>query len=336
MTSGEHENEYMQETAAEGRTPAENLRSHFVPAVSELFAALPSKRQDLTFVMLKSCYLAKGMSVNEPEFSSSLGLMTADGRYNQLAYVLADSNSVFMDISEYSGADMTLLASCKQYGEKSLLFSMGEAEKYAGSFNESYADMSKAVRADMPLYNADAFRAAWHNACLHNSWYTMVPPHIDVYDDRMEIVSAGGLPEGMTEDEFFAGASRPVNPELHKIMTQLGYVQPAEHGVQCITAAYGRNAFRISDNSVTVVIPFGFRRSGNLIGGPVSDDRTRQVRLQRKILEQIKANPRITISQIASSCKAGTATITNYLSRMAKDGLIAREGSRKTGSWKVL
>ncbi len=319
-----------------GLVSPKDLRRHFVPAISELLAALPSRRQDLTFAQLKSYYLAKGMSVNEPEFSNKLGLMTVDDRYNQLAYLLADSNELFIRVSVYSDKDETFLAACKEYGGGCLLPAMTKAEEYAESLNDNYADMSGQVRADTPLYDADAFRAAWHNACIHNGWYKMIPPQIDVYDDRMEIVSAGGLPEGMTENEFFAGESRAVNPELHDIMTQLGFIQPAEHGVQRILAAYGKTAFRISDNSITVVIPFRFRLSGNCIGGPVSSDQIRKVKLQRKILNEIKANPRITTAQLAAACKTGTATIANYLSKMSQNGLIARDGSRKAGIWKVL
>ncbi|MCD8286449.1 MAG: hypothetical protein LUD50_04415 [Clostridia bacterium] len=303
---------------------------------SDFFTGLPSRRQNLTFAQLKSLYLAKGMSVNEPEFSNNLGLLTADGRYNQMAYVLADSNEVSIRVSVYSGTDDTILAASKEYGNRCLLIAMARAAEHAEALNDTYVDVSGRVRADILLYDADIFRAAWHNACLHSSWYKMVPPQINIYDDRMEIVSAGGLPQGMTEDEFFSGTSRAVNPELHDIMTQLGIIQPAEHGVQRILASCGRDAFRLTDNFITVTIPFRFRRSGNYTGGSVSNGQIRKVQLRRQILEQMKASPHITTAQLASSCGAGTATISNCLAQLTKDGHIAREGSRKTGTWKVL
>jgi len=52
---------------------------------------IKSHRQDLTFEQLKIYYEAKGLKLNE-QFASNLELLTDDGKYNYVAYLMADSN----------------------------------------------------------------------------------------------------------------------------------------------------------------------------------------------------------------------------------------------------
>lgn len=55
------------------------------------------------------------------------------------------------------------------------------------------------IRKDIKLFDKDAFREAWFNACLHNDWLDGTPPAIYIFNDRLEIVSTGGLPYNMTK-----------------------------------------------------------------------------------------------------------------------------------------
>lgn len=46
-----------------------------------------------------------------------------------------------------------------------------------------------------------AFREAVANALIHRTWDMESEIRISMFDDRIEIVSPGGLPSGITEDE---------------------------------------------------------------------------------------------------------------------------------------
>ena len=50
-----------------------------------------------------------------------------------------------------------------------------------------------------------------------------------MFDDRIEVISVGGLPEGLTLEEFYEGKSKPVNLELQQIMVQLYYIEHTGH-----------------------------------------------------------------------------------------------------------
>ena len=47
-----------------------------------------------------------------------------------------------------------------------------------------------------------------------------VPSKFEIFPDRMEITSAGGLPEGLSQEEFFQGFSVPRNKELMRVFNR--------------------------------------------------------------------------------------------------------------------
>ena len=50
------------------------------------------------------------------------------------------------------------------------------------------------------MFDNEAFEEAWINALVHNDWIHGNPPSIYWYDDRMEIMSYGGLKKGLSKD----------------------------------------------------------------------------------------------------------------------------------------
>ena len=90
-----------------------------------------------------------------------------------------------------------------EYGEKCLVVAMKQAFDYcADVINETHTNFFKGVRNDQPLFDRDAFREVWFNACLHNNWVDGTPPAIYIYTDHMEIISTGGLPQNLSKEAF--------------------------------------------------------------------------------------------------------------------------------------
>ena len=65
---------------------------------------IPAPRQDLTFAQLKIYYQERGLELNN-RFTQSLELLTPDGQYNYIAYLLADENGVSIKVAKYAGTD---------------------------------------------------------------------------------------------------------------------------------------------------------------------------------------------------------------------------------------
>lgn len=65
--------------------------------------------------------------------------------------------------------------------------------------NQTKTIFKNGIREDIKLFDKNAFREAWFNACLHNNWVDGTPPAIYIFNDRLEIISTGGLPINMSK-----------------------------------------------------------------------------------------------------------------------------------------
>lgn len=81
---------------------------------------IPSPRQDLTFAQLKIYYQERGLELNA-RFANTLELFTPEGKYNYIAYLLADENGVSIKVAKYAGTDKVDLIENEEYGYCSLI-----------------------------------------------------------------------------------------------------------------------------------------------------------------------------------------------------------------------
>lgn len=93
------------------------------------------------------------------------------------------------------------------------------------------------------------------NAVVHND-YSIGFPNVYWYKDRVEVTSNGGLPVGMTFEEFYNGQSRPRNPKLAFIFRKLGLVEQLGSGVERILQKYDKSIFTITNSYFKATLPF--------------------------------------------------------------------------------
>ena len=124
-----------------------------------------------TFQYLKLLLTEKGLNVNESTFAENFHLLTSSGRYNRMAELLADKNEVSIKVVRFKGKNKSDgIAIRNEYGEKCLVVAMKQAYDYcADVINETHTSFTNGVRNDKPLFDRDAFREVWFNACLHNN-----------------------------------------------------------------------------------------------------------------------------------------------------------------------
>ena len=247
---------YYMRSADEDREIAPAQLKMLMLGSSDSIVNMESRNQDLTFDQLRTLYSVKRLTLKENTFCQNLNLLTADGKYNLMANLLSDYNSFSMKVAAFRGMDKTELIKRSEFGFKCMLLSVQQVLTHVESLNVTSVNLSGGLRREKKLFDMEVFREAWLNACLHNRWSRMTPPAVYVFDDRIEVISVGGLPDGLTLEEFYEGKSVPVNLELQQIMLQLDYIEQTGHGVPLIVSRYGREAFDISENFVTVTIPF--------------------------------------------------------------------------------
>lgn len=293
-------------------------------------AEIESVNQDLTFNQLWQLYILNNYTLNKDTFAKNLGLLNKNKQYNLLANLLSDNNDISIKVIRFKGTNKTEIISRNEFGYKCLILALNNALEYVFSYNETKVDMSGSIRKEINLFNKSALREAWVNACLHTRWDKLIPPAIYIFDDRIEIISCGGLPIDYSLEEFYCGISHPVNRGLQKIMAQLGLVEQTGHGVPEIIKTYGKDAFNISENYINVIIKFPFLLTHG------ETDFTGLNPSQEKVLKSIITQPSITINELCKVTNLGTTRISQILNELKSLERIARVGSNKTGYWKIL
>ena len=281
-----------------------------------------SPRQDLSFNYLKGQYREKGFEV-EDNFLIQLELYTEDREFNYLAYLLSDQNALQFQYARYSGDDVFDLAEHRDFGNQSILKTTVDILSFIQNKNTTFSRITSKGREDRQKFNGIAMRELVVNAIVHNSYFSSGLPTFEEFSNRFEISSSGGLPEGFTREDFLAGYSLPVNPELIRVFRDLGLAERLGTGIRRVLKYYPKEIFRFSSSFLRVSIPLGKPIPVNA-KAPDSDT---------SLVELIKDNPKITRAAAAEKLGISESSVYRQLKELEEEGIIAREGSRKTGYW---
>ena len=91
---------------------------------------------------------------------------------------------------------------------------MEEVYAYLDMRNQTHASFEGLYRIDKRDYPEEALREALLNCLVHRDYSFSASTLISVYDDRIEFVSVGGLPTGISLDDILLGLSVCRNPKL--------------------------------------------------------------------------------------------------------------------------
>ena len=114
-------------------------------------------------------------------------------------------------------------------------------------------------REERPELPEEALREAVANAVTHRDYRSAANVHIYVFKDRIEIVSPGGLPAGMTEADLGV-KSMPRNPLLFGMLYRMGVVENIGSGIKrihelCREHGVAKPTIVASEHWVTVTFP---------------------------------------------------------------------------------
>ena len=317
-------------TGAENRkAPLSELRKMILSSGDNLLDT-SSYDQNLTFRELCGYLRDRGFNVeDDSRLRKSFSLLNSEGKLNFQAQLLSDQNNIPLTVAIFSGFDRSNMTFRKDYGGRSLLTEVNQVLDFVQAQNEVSVEVGSGARKERRLFDGDAFREAWVNACVHNNWVGHIAPSVHIFDDRMEIISYGSIPYWLSLDDFFAGKSLPVNDSLMRIFVQTRLTEHTGHGIPVITAAYGKEAFNLSNGSVVVTIRFNGLRSAasrHQVQDPLTDR-------EMMVLDAIKSNPYAKLNDIAHMSGVSRPYVGKIVIKLKEKGLIERRGNQRTGYW---
>ena len=234
--------------------PIRMIESLFAKRTRNSIGRIKSPNQNLTFEQLKIYYEGANKTLNQ-QFASNLELMTEEGQYNYVAYLLADINGTSIKVAKYDGLDRVDLIENNEYGYCSLIKATKQVLDKISVENKTLAKITPKEREENRLWNPVALREAVINAVVHNDYPSEIQPKFEFFNDRIEITSFGSLPQGITEKEFFEGYSVPRNKELMRVFRDLDLVEHLGSGIPRILRSYGKECFKITENFLRMVFP---------------------------------------------------------------------------------
>ena len=111
---------FMRIGSASEPMPINIIEDLFSKRTRNSIGKIVSPRQDLTFAQLKIYYEAHNFTLNE-NFANNLELLTAEGKFNYVAYLMADENGMSIKVAKYESLDRVNLIESNEYGYCSLI-----------------------------------------------------------------------------------------------------------------------------------------------------------------------------------------------------------------------
>ena len=284
---------------------------------------LVSPKQDLTFKELEIYYKNAGYDVGK-NFLKQLSFYNQNNEFNYLAYLFSDNNDVSIQIAKYKDDTIYDLEERIQVGKQSLLRVADEVLNKFKKENTIYTRITDSKREEVKKFDEIALREIIVNALVHNDYSKGAYPSFEIFENHIEVSSFGGLPQNLTEEDFFEGFSLPVNPELIRIFHDIGFVERLGTGIRRVLRVYPKEIFKFSPNFIRVSIPF----NKGLFGKENSS-------LKDKILNILNENPKINRKQLGEILDVSESTIYREINKLQKERKIERIGSNKDGYWKV-
>ena len=125
--------------------------------------------------------------------------------------------------------------------------------------NRTKATFAGLERIDTRDFPPEAIREALLNSIVHREYSFSGSTLINIYDDRMEFVSLGGLVPGLSIESIMLGVSQPRNEKLANFFYRLKLIEAYGTGIAKIISSYKDSrhqpVIKATDGAFQVILP---------------------------------------------------------------------------------
>jgi ATP-dependent DNA helicase RecG len=235
----------------------EHIRQLIHENDSEKFIESLSIEQNLTFDYAMKAFAEKGISFGVMQ-RQSLGLIRADGRHSNLALLLSDQCPYSIKTAIFQGVTKETFKDRKEFFG-SLFKQIDDCLAYLNVYNKVASTFDGAYRIDHSDYPEIVLREALINAVIHRDYYIEGATIVSMFDNRLEIMSLGGVLPGVTKEIMLAGVSVPRNDKLAAVFHRLKLIEAYGTGIPRIFVAYAKHGITpeipITTDGFLIILP---------------------------------------------------------------------------------
>lgn len=314
------------------------------PNNSSSFENQLSLRQDLTFNSLQALFDQQGLPFSPP--SSQFGIL----QFSNFDLLVSDQCPYTIKCAVFKGTDQDEFLDRQEF-TGSLAAQFQQVYAFLEKHNPVESQIKGLYREDRPAYPKQALREALMNAIIHRDYSNPASSLINLYTDRVEFISFGGLMPGITLEDIQLGLSVCRNKRLADLFYQLKLVESYGTGLARIKSAYkgSRLAPQIlaAPSSFKVVLPH-YQAAVKATSKPVKKavtpapspspapkPKTRATGNEETVLAFGKEHGEFIRSDIEELLGVSPATATRLLRQMENSGLVLKRGKAKAIRYRI-
>ena len=303
------------------------------------------KKDNVSFTKLKSLYYLKTGNEFTDSDLESFGLVNKDNFLTNAGALLADEpiikhSRIFC--TRWNGLDMTSgieEALNDNEFEGSILLLLQNAENFIKVNTKKKWKKGNESRIEMPDYPERAIQEVLVNAIIHRDYAVIGSEiHIDIYDDRIEIYSPGGMFDGsfIQEQNIMEISSLRRNPIIADLFNRIHLMERRGSGLKKIISSY-QNAinytqekeveFKSTQKDFKVILKnLNYKvaiKSGDKVAIKIQDEQL------KKILEYIKKYNNCKTSDIENLLSVKSSRARKLLSILVSEKKIQALGQNK-------
>ena len=287
------------------------------------FDKVRSINQELTFSYAEKYFRDSSVSFEENN-KGTLMLINDDGYYTNAALLLSDQCEHTIKCAVYNGTGKINFQTRKEFAG-SILRQVDEVYEYINLFNNKNSTIDNLKRVDHLDYPEYAIREALLNTIVHRDYDYSGSILINIFDDRIEFVSIGGLVKGLTLIDIMGGVSQTRNTIIANIFYRLELIESYGAGIQRIIESYQGNKiqplFSPAPASFLVVLP-----NQNYI---VENKREEILSNEDKVMNLLKRKDYINRRDVEEILGCSAFPATKVLNTLIKQDKILRIGSAR-------
>lgn len=316
---------------------------------------------DYSFSKLKAAYYKKTKKSMEMKDFESFGIVDKNGMLTNAGALLADESPIYCSrlfCTRWNGIDKAsgvIDALDDEEYTGSLILLLEEGMNFARRNSKKMWKKESDRRVEYPEYPERSIFEGLVNGLVHRDYLDMGSEvHIDIFDDRLEIYSPGGMYDGtLIQDRDIDNVpSKRRNPVVADIFSRLDYMERRGSGFKKIMQAYEvepnytedkRPVFYSNATEFRVILKnLNFTDEVLNEKNEVLDEVLNEVldsgrtEMEIKVIKAILFSPRIKQKELAEQVGTSVSTIQRTIKKLVKEGKIVRVNGKRDGYWKVL
>lgn len=289
------------------------------------YEIMRSLEQKLTLHAAEQEFSMRGIPFGTNQMQT-LKMLNSNGIYANLALLLSEQCMHTIKAAVFQGTDQSVFKDRHEF-TGSLIQQLNDVYSYIDLRNQTHATFDKLLRIDTRDYPEVAVRESLLNMLVHRDYGFSASALINIYTDRIEFISVGGLLPGIALEDVMVGLSVCRNQNLANVFYRLGLIEAYGTGIHKIMRAYestGKTPVIETTNNAFKITLF------NINYGTEVKKTYSVVSDEERIINFVKENSEITRRDVETQFGFSASSASRMLRKMVEKRMLVQHGKGRS------